>query len=64
MLMTDIPTYEKKLLPILSPSMVEAEKFSDHPRKNRHLDRKVYELSDGNFYLQLSTFKHTEHTSN
>jgi hypothetical protein len=32
MLMTDVLTYEKKILPILLPSMVEAENFSDHPR--------------------------------
>jgi len=30
--MTDVPTYDKKILPIVLPSMVEAEKFSDHPR--------------------------------
>jgi hypothetical protein len=29
--MTDVPTY-KKILPILFPSMVEAENVSDHPR--------------------------------
>jgi hypothetical protein len=32
MLMTDIPTEEKEILPIVLPSMVEAENFSDHPR--------------------------------
>jgi len=32
MLMTDVPTYEKKILPIVLPSMVEAENVSDHPR--------------------------------
>jgi len=31
MLMTDVPTYKKNLLIVL-PSMVKAEKFSDHPR--------------------------------
>jgi hypothetical protein len=30
--MTDVPTKEKKILPILLPSMVETENFSDHPR--------------------------------
>ena len=30
--MTDVPTQEKKILPILLPSMVEAENFSDHAR--------------------------------
>jgi hypothetical protein len=29
MLMTDVPTW-KKILPIVLPSMVEAENFSDH----------------------------------
>ena len=35
MLMTDVPT-QKKNLPILLPSMVEAENFSDHPCTRRH----------------------------
>jgi hypothetical protein len=30
--MTDVPTYEKKILPIVLPSMFEAENFSDHTR--------------------------------
>jgi len=30
--MTDVPTWEKKILPLVLSSMVEAEKFSDHPR--------------------------------
>jgi hypothetical protein len=29
--MTNVPTSEK-ILPLLLPSMIEAEKFSDHPR--------------------------------
>jgi hypothetical protein len=38
-LMTDVQTYEKKnILPIELPSMVEAEKVSDHPRKMSLLD--------------------------
>jgi hypothetical protein len=32
MLMTDVPTWEEKTLLIVLPSMVEEEKFSDHPR--------------------------------
>jgi len=30
--MTDVPTYEKKILPIELPSMVKAKNFSHHPR--------------------------------
>jgi hypothetical protein len=32
MLITDVETYEKKILLIVLPSMVKAENFSDHPR--------------------------------
>jgi hypothetical protein len=34
--MTDVPTEEKEILPIVLPSMVEAENFLDNPRlKNK-----------------------------
>jgi len=29
--MTDLPTWEKKILPIVLPSMVEVENFSENP---------------------------------
>jgi len=35
MLMTDVST-QKKILPIVLPSMVGAQSFSDHPRKYVH----------------------------
>ena len=35
MLMTDVPTQEKNILPILLPFIVEAENFSDHPSTQR-----------------------------
>jgi hypothetical protein len=31
MLMADVPTWEKHILPIVLPSMAEADNFSDHP---------------------------------
>jgi hypothetical protein len=32
---------EKKILPILLPSLVEAEKFSDHPHTIKQLTRRM-----------------------
>jgi hypothetical protein len=32
MLMADVPTYDKEILPIVLPSIVEAENVSDRPR--------------------------------
>jgi len=33
--------FRKKILPIVLPSMVEAEKFSDHPRMMVHIGSTV-----------------------